>query len=258
MAVINTNIGALRAANASNSADKMLGTAMERLSTGKRINSAKDDAAGMAIATSMTAEVRGMSQGIRNANDGIALAQTAEGALSEVSNMMQRVRELAVQSKSRAPIGRDRPHLHAGGSRSADRADRRGPDQHQVQRQDAVQQGAARTSRRRCDRRRTADTVDTDQQRRSTAPSIGAPALDVIDCANAANDDRQIDRHGSMRSTPRALAGCRAEPLESVVNNLTTKSPTCRTPVAGSRTPTIRPKPRRCRRPRSSARPRPR
>ena len=78
MSVINTNISASRASNASNSANKMLGTAMERLSTGKRINSAKDDAAGMAIATSMTAQVRGMGQGIRNSNDGISLAQTAE------------------------------------------------------------------------------------------------------------------------------------------------------------------------------------
>ena len=100
MAVINTNISAIKASNASNSANKMLGTAMERLSTGKRINSAKDDAAGMAIAASMTASVRGMSQGIRNANDGISLAQTAEGGLSEVTNMVQRVRELAVQSAS--------------------------------------------------------------------------------------------------------------------------------------------------------------
>jgi flagellin len=100
MSVINTNIGAIRASNASNSANKMLGTAMERLSTGKRINSAKDDAAGMAIATSMTAQVRGMGQGIRNANDGISLAQTAEGALGEVGNMLQRVRELATQSAS--------------------------------------------------------------------------------------------------------------------------------------------------------------
>ena len=78
MAVINTNIGAIKAANASNSASKMLGTAMERLSTGKRINSAKDDAAGLAIATSMTSQVRGMNQAIRNANDGISLAQTAK------------------------------------------------------------------------------------------------------------------------------------------------------------------------------------
>jgi len=100
MAVINTNISALRASNASVAADKMLGSAMERLSTGKRINSAKDDAAGLAIATSMTAQVRGMGQGIRNANDGISLAQTAEGALGEVANMLQRIRELAVQGAS--------------------------------------------------------------------------------------------------------------------------------------------------------------
>jgi len=100
MSVINTNISALKAANASNAASKALGTAMERLSTGKRINSAKDDAAGLAIATSMTAQVRGMNQGIRNANDGISMAQTAEGALGEVSNMLQRVRELTVQASN--------------------------------------------------------------------------------------------------------------------------------------------------------------
>ena len=100
MAVINTNIGAIKAANASNAANKSLGVAMERLSTGKRINSAKDDAAGLAITTSMTAQVRGMNQAIRNANDGIGLAQTAEGALGEVTNMLQRIRELAVQSAS--------------------------------------------------------------------------------------------------------------------------------------------------------------
>ena len=100
MAVINTNISAIKATNSSNSAAKMLGTAMERLSTGKRINGAKDDAAGLAIATTMTSQIKGMSQGVRNANDGISLAQTAEGALNEVTNMLQRVRELAVQAKS--------------------------------------------------------------------------------------------------------------------------------------------------------------
>ncbi len=100
MTVIGTNIASLRASNANTSANMSLSTAMERLSTGKRINSAKDDAAGMAISSSMTAQVRGMNQAIRNANDGISLAQTAEGALGEVSNMLQRVRELSVQSAS--------------------------------------------------------------------------------------------------------------------------------------------------------------
>jgi len=111
MSVINTNIGALKAANASTQANKMLGTAMERLSTGKRINSAKDDAAGLAIATSMTSQIRGMNQGIRNANDGISMAQTAEGALNEVTNMLQRMRELTVQSKSGSYSADDRTNI---------------------------------------------------------------------------------------------------------------------------------------------------
>jgi flagellin len=100
MTVIASNISSLRAANASAMAQSSLSTAMERLSTGKRINSARDDAAGLAISSSMTAQIRGMNQGIRNANDGISLAQTAEGALDEVSNMLQRMRELTVQSKN--------------------------------------------------------------------------------------------------------------------------------------------------------------
>lgn len=98
MTVIGTNSAALRSANASSMASKSLSASMERLSTGKRINSAKDDAAGLAIASSMTSQIRGMTQGIRNANDGISLAQTAEGALGEVANMTQRMRELTVQA----------------------------------------------------------------------------------------------------------------------------------------------------------------
>jgi flagellin len=83
MTVINTNIGALRAQNGSRVANMSLQTAMERLSTGKRINSAKDDAAGLAITSRMTSTVRGLAVAIRNANDGISMAQTAEGALAK-------------------------------------------------------------------------------------------------------------------------------------------------------------------------------
>jgi len=100
MTVIGSNISSLRASNAGVKAQEALSTSMERLSTGKRINSAKDDAAGLAIASSMTAQIKGMNQGIRNANDGISMAQTAEGALEEVTNMLQRMRELQVQSKN--------------------------------------------------------------------------------------------------------------------------------------------------------------
>lgn len=111
MSVINTNISSLRAQNAGRSATMMQNSAMERLSSGKRINSAKDDAAGLAIASSMTASIRGMSVAIRNANDGISLAQTAEGALGEASNMLQRIRELAVQASSGTYQTTDRANL---------------------------------------------------------------------------------------------------------------------------------------------------
>ena len=113
MTVIGSNVSALRAANASNKANMSLSTAMERLSTGKRINSAKDDAAGLAIATKMTAEVKGLSAAARNANDGISLAQTAEGALGEVSNILQRMRELAVQASTGTVSDEDREGIQA-------------------------------------------------------------------------------------------------------------------------------------------------
>ncbi len=113
MTVINTNTASLRAQNGSRMANASLQTAMERLSTGKRINSAKDDAAGLAISSSMTSQIRGMSQAVRNANDGISLAQTAEGALGEVTNMLQRVRELSVQSASGTYSADDRANLQA-------------------------------------------------------------------------------------------------------------------------------------------------
>jgi flagellin len=111
MTVINTNIGALRAQNSSRLASHMMETSMTRLSSGKRINSAKDDAAGLAIATRMDAKVRGLSQAIRNSNDGISLAQTAEGAMDETSNILVRMRELAVQASNGATSATDRTAL---------------------------------------------------------------------------------------------------------------------------------------------------
>ncbi len=111
MTVIGTNIAAMRAQNASNSANNQLQDSMARLSSGKRINSAKDDAAGVAIATKMTAQIKGLGAAARNANDGISLAQTAEGALGQISNIVQRIRELAVQSASGTVTNADRAGL---------------------------------------------------------------------------------------------------------------------------------------------------
>ena len=100
MAVINTNYLSLVAQNNLTKSQNTLGTAIERLSSGLRINSAKDDAAGQAIANRFTSNVKGLTQAARNANDGISMAQTAEGALNEINNNLQRVRELTVQAKN--------------------------------------------------------------------------------------------------------------------------------------------------------------
>ena len=100
MTVINTNIGATIARNAIGTNERAMATSMERLSTGLRINSAKDDAAGLAIATRMTAQVSTLNMGVRNANDAISMIQTVEGASKEISNMLVRMKELAVQAAS--------------------------------------------------------------------------------------------------------------------------------------------------------------
>jgi flagellin len=111
MTVINTNVNALKAQSSLTANQRQMDTAMTRLSTGLRINSAKDDAAGLAIANRMESQIRGVSQAIRNANDGISLAQTAEGALGEVTNILQRMRELAVQSANSINSDSDRQSL---------------------------------------------------------------------------------------------------------------------------------------------------
>jgi len=223
MSVINTNISAIKASNASNSANRMLGTAMERLSTGKRINSAKDDAAGLAIATSMTSQIKGMSQGIRNANDGISLAQTAEGSLSEVSNMLQRVRELATQSASGIyQDATDRAYMQTEVDELTAQIDQVVTNSkfNGVQLFDGstaavtVQTGA-----------NSADTVDLQMaDLTSLAASGGAAGSYDVSTAAAANAlldpttgiDAEIDSISSARSS----LGAGQNRLESVVNNL--------------------------------------
>ena len=108
---INTNIISLNAQRSVGTAQSALASSMQRLSSGLRVNSAKDDAAGMAIAERMTAQVRGMNVAARNANDGISLAQTAEGALGKVSDSLQRMRELAVQAANATNSNSDKDSL---------------------------------------------------------------------------------------------------------------------------------------------------
>ena len=113
MAVINTNIMSLNAQRNLSATQSALATSVQRLSTGLRVNSAKDDAAGLAIAERMNTQVRGMNVAIRNANDAISLSQTAEGALSKINDMGQRMRELAVQSANATNSDSDRKNLDA-------------------------------------------------------------------------------------------------------------------------------------------------
>ncbi|MEQ9464746.1 MAG: flagellin [Haliea sp.] len=110
--IINTNIPSLTAQRNLNSSQNDVATSLQRLSSGLRINSAKDDAAGLAISERFTTQIRGLNQAIRNANDGISLAQTAEGALGEVSSNLQRIRELAVQSANATNSDSDRAALN--------------------------------------------------------------------------------------------------------------------------------------------------
>lgn len=106
--VVNTNVSSYTAQNQLTKTNNMMQTAMERLTSGLRINNAKDDAAGLAIANTMNAQLRGMSQAMRNGNDGISLAQTAEGALNETNSILQRMRELGVQAANETNTSGDR------------------------------------------------------------------------------------------------------------------------------------------------------
>ena len=112
MTSINTNTLATLASNSLSRNDRAMAISMERLSTGIRINSAKDDAAGLAISSRMTSQIRGLDQAKRNAMDAISLIQNAEGALVEVSNMLQRMRELSVQSATDTNTSTDREALN--------------------------------------------------------------------------------------------------------------------------------------------------
>ena len=123
MVVVSTNISALRSAEAMRQAENQMGDAMERLSTGLRINSAADDAAGSAIASKMEAQTRSLGVAIRNANDAISMTQTAEGALGEVENILQRMRELAVQGGNNTLNASDRAQIQSELDALADEID---------------------------------------------------------------------------------------------------------------------------------------
>ena len=220
MTVIGTNISALRASNASTSAQMGLSQAMQRLSTGKRINSASDDAAGLAISNSMTAQINGMNQGIRNANDGIAMAQTADGALDEVTNMLQRIRELAVQSSSGTYSSDDRANMQTEVDQLSTQI---GSIVNNTQFNGVtlfdgsagssgtvtIQTGA-----------NSGDTVDLKLDKLTT--DFGALSVDVSTDTAASSALSDIDDNLKTINDTRASLGASESQLQSAVNNMTT------------------------------------
>lgn len=218
MTVINTNVSALRAQNNSRVAGKMQSQAMERLSSGKRINSAKDDAAGLAIATRMDAKVRGLNQAVRNANDGISLAQTAEGAMSGISNILVRMRELAVQSANgtngttdRAAMQTEVTALIAQIGDIATRTDFNG---------NQLLNGSAATGFDIQTGTSTGDTVNitiADLQ----ATALGVGTLDISTAAGASGALATLDTGIQTVATQRANLGAQQSRLEAAVDNLT-------------------------------------
>lgn len=216
MTVINTNVGALRAQNASRMANNALGTAMERLSTGKRINSAKDDAAGLAIATRMDAKVRGLNQAVRNANDGISLAQTAEGAMGEISNILVRMRELAVQSANGTSAASDRTAIAAEATALTaqitditGRTDFNGTVLIDAAKTISIQTGVE-----------DGETVDIDLVAMTSA-GLGIGAIDLSTAAGAGAALNLLDTAIDTVATERANIGAVQNRLDATVNNLT-------------------------------------
>lgn len=221
---IATNTGALMAAASATSVNKDMETSMERLSTGKRINSASDDAAGVAIASRLSSEVRGINQAIRNAQDAQAMIDTAEGALNEVENIMQRMRELAVQASNDTNDTDDRANLDTeyqalateltriegsttwAGQMLLDGTGGDGSGQYSF----LVGTGAAGTT-----------ATDTVTHTFASLTTMKGTIGDLTNLANATTEIAAMDTAIKAVNTERAAGGAISNRLDNVVANLT-------------------------------------
>jgi flagellin len=215
---INTNVNSLTAQRNLSTSQSSLATSMQRLSSGLRVNSARDDAAGLAIAERMNAQVRGMNVAIRNANDAISLSQTAEGAIGKVGEMLQRMRELAVQSANATNNDDDRLNLDAEYQQLALEIDRtltstkfNGL---------AILAGDAGTLTFQVGAN-SADTVDVDTTDLSGDSTITAvTGGDITDAANAATAMDDIDTALTTINTERALYGAVQNRFDAIIGTL--------------------------------------
>jgi flagellin len=211
MSTINTNTISLNAQRNLSASTGGLTTSMQRLSSGMRINSAKDDAAGLAIATKMDSQVRGMNVAIRNSNDAISLAQTADGALGKVGDALQRMRELAVQSSNGTNSTTDRTNLDAEFQQLASEVSRLGTAT--KFNGNAVFGGSAITFQV------GADNVTSDQ---ISVSGVSATAIsgDITTGSGALSAMDAIDAALESNSTNRSTLGAVQNRFESVVANL--------------------------------------
>lgn len=221
--IINTNIASLNAQRNLNVSQNSLSTALQRLSSGLRINSAKDDAAGLAISERMTAQIRGMNQAARNANDGISLAQTAEGALVEIGNNLQRIRELAVQSANATNSEDDRDALQkevdalvAEIDRVANQTSFNGTKLLDGSFASQVFQVGANED----------ETIDFTDIEDVTASGLGVDSVDIsgADGSNAAGVITTVDDALKIVNSTRADLGAIQNRFTSVVSNLQTSA----------------------------------
>jgi flagellin len=229
MSVINTNVSATLTSNALAKNDRAMSQSMERLSTGQRINSASDDAAGLAIASKMTSQIRGLDQAVRNGNDAISMVQTADGALIEVSNMLQRMRELAVQSSSDTNTSTDRTALNTEFTALTAQIEAT-MDNTQWNGQDLLDGDSASLSFQVGANASQTITVTTlaDMQTAGdafkdlagTATETTLATLVITDGTKAANSIKGIDSALAVVNTKRAELGSTVNRLEYAVDNL--------------------------------------
>lgn len=219
MSVINTNVNSLVTQNAITRNDKAMSLAMTQLSTGKRINSAKDDAAGLAISTKMTSQIRGLNMGTRNANDAISLIQTAEGGTETITSMLQRMRELAVQSATDTYSTSDRGLLQKEFSQLREEISRTGKltnfNGQQLLNESSVltfQIGA-----------NSADTLTYSTLNLTSVISLGGASIGDSSSASAANILTQSAAAASMATIDAALDNINSERarMGAMMNRLT-------------------------------------
>ena len=216
--VINTNIASVIAQRSLANTSVQMATSLQRLSTGLRINSAKDDAAGLAISERLTAQVRGYNQAIRNAGDGISLAQTAEGGMDGITNSLQRMRELAVQAANYSNTTADRTAINAEFSQLKTEIDR-------------VSQQTKFNTKSLLDGSFTAaafqvgansgETISVDTITNLGATALGlTAAVDVTTTANASSAISTIDTALNTVTTARANLGASINRFEQTISNL--------------------------------------